>query len=133
VKRRGDLDADRRRKALICSGPEGHAAAPVDSDIRPVIDYYRVTNENRLLLGAATDHVEHLPADPHEWNRRRMLKIFPYLKDVRVDLAWGGPLCRTAKLFPQIGTLHGKPNAFFVQGYSGFGVTPSPIVCKVIA
>ncbi len=24
------------------------------SDIRPVIDYYRVTNENRLLFGSST-------------------------------------------------------------------------------
>ncbi len=31
------------------------------SDIRPVIDYYRVTNENRLLFGAATPLVEHIP------------------------------------------------------------------------
>ena len=36
-------------------------------------------------------------------------------------------------LFPQIGTLPGRPNAFFVQGYSGFGVTPSHIICKVLA
>lgn len=33
------------------------------SDIRPVIDYYRVTNENRLLFGAATPLIEHIPGD----------------------------------------------------------------------
>ncbi|MFA5981642.1 MAG: FAD-binding oxidoreductase, partial [Pseudomonas sp.] len=33
------------------------------SDIRPVIDYYRVTNENRLLFGAATPLVEHIPRE----------------------------------------------------------------------
>ena len=103
------------------------------SDIRPVIDYYRVTNENRLLFGSATRCVEYLPADLKEWNRQLMLKIFPYLKDVKIDLAWGGPLCCSANLFPQIGTLSNRRNAFYVQGYSGFGVTPSHIVCKVLA
>jgi glycine/D-amino acid oxidase-like deaminating enzyme len=62
------------------------------SDIRPVIDYYRVTNENRSLFGAATPFVEHIPQDLKAWNRNLMLKIFPYLKDVKIDLAWGGPM-----------------------------------------
>ena len=39
----------------------------------------------------------------------------------------------SANLFPQIGSLPGRPDAFYVQGYSGFGVTPSHIVCKVLA
>ncbi|MEJ2632791.1 MAG: FAD-binding oxidoreductase [Acidihalobacter sp.] len=103
------------------------------SDIRPVIDYYRVTNENRLLFGAATDFVEYVPKDLFVWNRARMLRIFPYLSDVKVDMAWGGPLCCSVNLFPQIGTLPQRPHVFYVQGYAGFGVTPSHIVCKVLA
>jgi len=52
---------------------------------------------------------------------------------VKIDLAWGGPMACSANLFPQIGTLPDWPNVFYVQGYSGFGVTPSHIVCKVLA
>ncbi|WP_199228814.1 FAD-binding oxidoreductase [Azospirillum sp. TSH100] len=103
------------------------------SDIRPIIDYYRVTNENRLLFGAATDYLDYVPGNLADWNRARMLKIFPYLADVKIELAWGGPMACSANLFPQIGSLPGRPNAFYVQGYSGFGVTPSHIVCKVLA
>ncbi len=55
------------------------------SDIRPVIDYYRVTNENRLLFGAATPFVERIPGDLKAWNRKLMLKIFPYLEHIRID------------------------------------------------
>jgi gamma-glutamylputrescine oxidase len=98
-----------------------------------VIDYYRVTRDNRLLFGAATSCIEHIPLDLKAWNRALMLKIFPYLKDVRIDLAWGGPMATSANLFPQIGTLSNRPNAFYVQGYSGFGVTPSHIICKILA
>ncbi|MVZ10420.1 FAD-dependent oxidoreductase, partial [Enterobacteriaceae bacterium 8376wG6] len=50
------------------------------SDIRPVIDYYRVTNENRLLFGSATRLIEYFPSDLKAWNRNLMLKVFPYLK-----------------------------------------------------
>lgn len=103
------------------------------SDIRPVINYYRVTNENRLLFGSSTALIEHMPSDLKEWNRRLMLEVFPYLKDVKIDLAWGGPMATTLNLFPQIGTLPDRPNAFFVQGYCGFGVTPSQIICKILA
>ena len=103
------------------------------SDIRPVIDYYRVTNENRLLFGSATALIDYIPHDLKAWNRGLMLKVFPYLKDVKIDLAWGGPLCCGANLFPQIGSLAAHPNVFYVQAYAGFGVTPSHIVCRVLA
>lgn len=103
------------------------------SDIRPIIDYFRVTKENRLLFGSATPFVEYIPKDLKAWNRRLMLKIFPYLREVKIDLAWGGPMACSPNLFPQLGTLPGRPNVFYVQGYSGFGVTPSHIICQVLA
>ncbi|QCR38309.1 FAD-binding oxidoreductase [Nissabacter sp. SGAir0207] len=103
------------------------------SDIRPVINYYRLTRENRLLFGSATRFVEYTPRDFAAWNRTLMLQVFPYLRDVRIDFAWGGPMACSANLFPQIGTLKAHNNVFYVQGYSGFGVTPSHIVCKILA
>lgn len=103
------------------------------SDIRPIIDYYRVTKENRVLFGAATSLLDYIPKDLKAWNREKMLKIFPYLANVKIDLAWGGPMATTKNLFPQIGTLPGEDNVFYVQGYCGFGVTPSQIICKILA
>mgnify|MGYP004706394261 CR=1 FL=1 len=103
------------------------------SDIRPVINYYRLTRENRLLFGSATRYVEYTPQDFAAWNRTLMLQVFPYLHDVKIDFAWGGPMACSVNLFPQIGTLSQHNNVFYVQGYSGFGVTPSHIVCKVLA
>jgi gamma-glutamylputrescine oxidase len=103
------------------------------SDIRPVLDYYRVTKENRLLFGAATRFLEYTPTDLAEWNRNLMLKIFPYLKDVKIEMSWGGWMAVGENLFPQIGTIPGQDNVFYVQGYAGFGVTPSHIICKVLA
>ena len=103
------------------------------SDISPIINYYRVTRENRLLFGSATRFIEYTPSDLAAWNRNLMLQVFPYLDKVKIDLAWGGPMACSANLFPQIGTLPDYKNVFYVQGYSGFGVTPSHIVCRVLA
>lgn len=103
------------------------------SDIRPVIDYYRVTNENRLLFGSATPYIEHTPSNISNWCRDSMLKIFPYLDKVKIDMAWGGWMAVGENLFPQIGNIPNQKNVFYVQGYAGFGVTPSHIVCKVLA
>jgi gamma-glutamylputrescine oxidase len=92
-----------------------------------------IDHRANVAVGAATPLVEHIPRDLKAWNRALMLKIFPYLKDVKIDLAWGGPMACSPNLFPQVGTLPGRSNAFYVQGYSGFGVTPSHIICKVLA
>ncbi|TBW59531.1 FAD-binding oxidoreductase [Marinobacter halodurans] len=113
-----------------------HRISPIRgaySDIRPVIDYFRVTNENRLLFGSATRVIEHIPNDLKGWQRAQMLKIFPYLDNVKIDLCWGGPMACTAKLFPHLGAMREHPNVFFVQGWAGFGVTPSHIICKILA
>lgn len=103
------------------------------SDIRPVINYYRVTPDNRLMFGSSTSYIEYMPPDLKAWNKKLMVEVFPYLKDVNIDLAWGGPMAASRNLFPQIGTLQNQPNVFYVQGYSGFGVTPSQIICKILA
>lgn len=103
------------------------------SDIRPVINYYRVTPDNRLMFGSSTSYIEYMPTDLKAWNKKLMVEVFPYLQDVNIDLAWGGPMATSRNLFPQIGTLQNRPNVFYVQGYSGFGVTPSQIVCKILA
>lgn len=58
------------------------------SDIRPVINYYRLTKENRLLFGSATRFLEYTPHDFAAWNRTLLTEVFPYLKDVKIDFAW---------------------------------------------
>lgn len=84
------------------------------SDIRPVINYYRVTRENRLLFGSATRFVEYTPNDFAARNRTLLAEVFPYLRDVKIDFAWGGPMACSANLFPQIGTLRDHNNVFYV-------------------
>ncbi|MFY0676761.1 MAG: FAD-binding oxidoreductase [Neptuniibacter sp.] len=103
------------------------------SDISPIIDYYRVTNENRLLYGTCGLLLEYIPNDLKAFLHKKLMGVFPYLKDVKLDLAWGGPMECTLNFFPQVGSLEEHDNVFFVQGYNGFGVTPSHVIAQVIA
>lgn len=103
----------------------------VYSDICLVIDYYWVINENCLLFGVVIFFVECIFGDFKVWNCKLMLKIFFYLEYVCIDFVWGGLMVCSVNLFLQIGSFLGWFNVFFVQGYFGFGVIFSYIVCKV--
>ncbi|MDI4740282.1 ABC transporter substrate-binding protein, partial [Salmonella enterica subsp. enterica serovar Kentucky] len=40
----------------------------------------------------ATRFLEYTPHDFAAWNRTLLTEVFPYLKDVKIDFAWGGPM-----------------------------------------
>jgi gamma-glutamylputrescine oxidase len=113
-----------------------HQLSPIRgafSDISPIIDYYRITPENRLLYGTCGMLLEYIPVDVKAFLHKKLLSVFPCLVDIKLDLAWSGPMDCTLNLFPQVGTLPNHDNVFYVQGYSGFGVTPSHVIAKVVA
>lgn len=60
--------------------------------------------------------MEYTPNDFAAWNRTLLAEVFPYLRDVKIDFAWGGPMACSANLFPQIGTLRDHNNVFYVGG-----------------
>src|SRR5690606_21205022 len=47
-------------------------------------------------------------------------EIFPHLKDVQIDYAWGGTLAITIRRMPYLVRL--APNILNASGYSGHGV-----------
>ncbi|WP_417764827.1 NAD(P)/FAD-dependent oxidoreductase [Shewanella chilikensis] len=102
-------------------------------DNRPVLDYYRLSEDNRLLFGGATHFVEYLPSDLEKHIRKNLRKVFPRLADIKVDYAWSGRMALGANLFPQVGKMSGHTNVYFAQAYAGFGVGPSHLVAKSLA
>ncbi len=115
---------DARAKALIPSG-----AAVADSKF--VLDYYRVTADGRLLFGGGESYGGHDLDNVAEIVRPNIERVFPQLKGVRVDHAWGGRLAITMPRLPHLGRL--APNAYFAQGYSGQGVAIATLAGKLIA
>ena len=100
-------------------------------DTRFVVNYYRISDDHRLLFGGGENYRPGFPKDIGKFVRPYMLKIFPQLKDVGIDYAWGGTLSVTVNRLPHLGRL--EPNVYFGQGYSGHGISTANFAGKVIA
>ncbi|MCH8117747.1 MAG: FAD-binding oxidoreductase [Proteobacteria bacterium] len=100
-------------------------------DTRFVVDYFRLSNDHRLLFGGGENYRRGFPRDIGGFVRPYMLRLFPQLADVRTEYAWGGTLSVTVNRLPHIGRL--SPNLFFAQGYSGHGISIANFAGKVIA
>jgi len=100
-------------------------------DTRFVVNYFRTSQDHRLLFGGGENYRPGFPSDIAAFVRPCMLEIFPQLDGVGIDYAWGGTLSVTVNRLPHFGRL--QPNLFFAQGYSGHGVALSNFAGKIIA
>ncbi len=100
-------------------------------DTRFVVNYFRLSEDGRLLFGGGENYRYHFPRDILNFVRKYMLRIFPQLDDVRIDYAWGGTLSITVNRLPYVGRL--KPNVYTGAGYSGHGIAIATFAGKVIA
>jgi gamma-glutamylputrescine oxidase len=100
-------------------------------DTRFVVDYFRLSDDHRLLFGGGENYRPGFPGDIENFVRPYMLRIFPQLEDAGIDYDWGGTLSVTVNRMPHFGRL--KPNVFFAQGYSGHGISTASFAGKVIA
>ncbi|MBS0274612.1 MAG: FAD-binding oxidoreductase [Proteobacteria bacterium] len=100
------------------------------ADTRHVLDYYRKSDDGRLLF-AGREGYWNLPADIAPIVRRRMLQVFPMLKSVPTEYAWSGTVGITVTRLPHFGRL--SPRVLFAHGYSGQGVALTSIGGKLMA
>lgn len=101
------------------------------SDSRFVVYYYRLTPDHRLLFGGGESYSYRFPTDIGAFVRPHMLRIFPQLKDVPIDYAWGGTLGITVNRMPMVREI--EPGLFTAAGYSGLGVILAPYFGKILA
>ena len=90
------------------------------ADSRFVVNYFRLSHDGRLLFGGGESYGYKFPSDIAAKVRKPMLVVFPHLKDVRIDYAWGGTLAITMKRLPYVARV--APNILSASGYSGHGV-----------
>ncbi len=111
---------------IAATEPLGDAAEQVLSrdvaiaDSRFVINYFRLSADKRLLFGGGETYGYRFPADIAGLVRKPMTEIYPHLKDIRIDYAWGGTLAITVKRLPHLARV--GPNILSASGYSGHGV-----------
>lgn len=100
------------------------------SDSRFVVDYFRLSEDGRLIFGGGERYSPAPPTDIAAFVRTHMLGVFPQLRDVRIEYAWGGLVSITMSRLPHIGR-HG--DLFFAHGYSGQGVLMPALAGAVLA
>jgi len=100
------------------------------ADTRHVLDYYRKSEDGRLLF-AGREGYWNVPTDIAPIVRRRMLEVFPMLESVPTEYAWSGTVGITVTRLPHFGRL--SPRVLFAHGYSGQGVALTSIGGKLMA
>ena len=115
---------DAAAKALIRNN---HAVA----DSKFVINYFRLSEDRRLLFGGGESYGYRFPRDIAAVVRKPMLEIFPHLKDTKIDYSWGGTLAITMNRMPYFARIRG--NILSASGYSGHGVALATLGGKIAA
>jgi gamma-glutamylputrescine oxidase len=59
------------------------------ADTNFILDYFRRTQDNRLLFGGGANYSTLEPKDVGAFMKRNMVKVFPQLGDVKIEHAWG--------------------------------------------
>jgi gamma-glutamylputrescine oxidase len=104
-------------------------SAVCDTDF--VLDYYRTTNDHRMLFGGRVSYSTKTPANLQESMRRRMVDTFPQLADAKIQYAWGGFVDITMNRAPDFGRV--GANVYYVQGFSGHGLALTGLAGRVVA
>jgi len=101
------------------------------ADVNWILDYFRRSEDHRLLFGGRVSYSAVQPPRLAESMRKRMVRAFPSLADVKVANAWGGYLDITMSRAPDFGRL--APNVYYLQGFSGHGVALAGLAGKLVA
>lgn len=101
------------------------------SDSRFVVNYFRKTQDGRLLFGGGENYRPGFPSDIAGLVRRNLAKVYPRLAGVEITHAWGGTLGITLSRMPFVNEI--APGVRVASGYSGQGVMLAPYVGKLLA
>jgi glycine/D-amino acid oxidase-like deaminating enzyme len=124
--------SDKQLQSIGWAGREGI------EDGRNFMHFYRLTPDNRLLMGGGPGFVPfggrmHHDAHPAAWQHLEEFigTTFPGLRGVKVSHRWGGAFSVTADSTPQIGTMHGGAAVYSV-GCTGHGVAMTHMNGRII-
>jgi glycine/D-amino acid oxidase-like deaminating enzyme len=111
------------------------------TDGRTLLHYFRTTRDGRIAFGwgggrpaygARLDGRAEVDDDVAAQVRADLLRVFPMLRERRIEHAWGGPIDVSPSHIPQLGTLPGA-RVHFAFGYTGNGVGPSHLAGRILA
>lgn len=101
------------------------------ADSKFVINYFRLSEDKRLLFGGRESYGYRFPRDIKGFVRKAMVDIFPQTAGLSVDYGWGGTLAITMNRLPYLRCL--QPGLWTAGGYSGHGVALATLSGQIIA
>jgi gamma-glutamylputrescine oxidase len=104
-------------------------SAVCDTDF--VLDYFRATNDQRMLYGGRVSYSTKTPSNLRESMRQRMVATFPQLASTKIEFAWGGFVDITMNRAPDFGRL--TNNVYYLQGFSGHGLALTGLAGRIVA
>jgi glycine/D-amino acid oxidase-like deaminating enzyme len=102
-------------------------------DSRHFLHYFRLTPDNRMLIGGRAAFLPETPARVRrsaEILRRGMVKIFPQLSQTPIEYVWGGTLDFCFDTMPHAGRNAGL---YYALGFAGHGVAMATYLGTQIA
>lgn len=96
-----------------------------------VLDYFRVTGDDRMLFGGRVSYSGLPPRNLPVAMRKTMLRAFPQLEAAKIEYCWGGFVDVTVNRMPDFGRV--APNVYYLQGFSGHGLILTGIAGKIAA
>jgi gamma-glutamylputrescine oxidase len=102
-------------------------------DTNFVLDYFRTTNDQRMLYGGRVSYSTTTPAHLADSLRDRMVRTFPQLAGTKVEYAWGGFVDISMNRAPDFGRLPGAANVYYLQGFSGHGLALTGLAGRLVA
>jgi gamma-glutamylputrescine oxidase len=106
-------------------------------DTNFVLDYFRTTDDQRMLYGGRVSYSALTPTNLAESMRRRMVGSFPQLAQAKVEFAWGGFVDISMNRAPDFGRLPAQgasaANIYYLQGFSGHGLALTGLAGKLVA
>jgi gamma-glutamylputrescine oxidase len=100
-------------------------------DTRFAFDYYRPLPDSRLLWGGRISVLDRSPQAVKKLLHRDLMKVFPQLKDVKVDYAWSGLMSYARHEMPQIAEI--EKGLWCGQAFGGHGVAPTTFAGELLA
>ncbi len=108
-------------------------------DARNMVHYYRLTVDNRLVMGGrdvslsyGQDMEKDLNPITFEGLKDDVREIFPALKDIQFTHEWGGPVSVPLDMAPAIG-FAGDKNVVYSLGTVGHGVSMTQLNGRTVA
>jgi glycine/D-amino acid oxidase-like deaminating enzyme len=100
-------------------------------DLNVIVDYYRLSADKRMLYGGRCNYSGREPASIRAAILPRMLRIYPQLKEARIEYEWGGLVGIVLNRIPVLGRIN--KNVYYCQGYSGHGVNATHVMGELVS